>query len=131
MAPHFGAWELLGLSLSELLAATLYKPGSDPDVDAVLILSPEWYGALPILAACDAAVLCVPAQVDAAELADAGHIQVEIAEGKDLGVGDDVMALVVAGLIATGETVVQDVACIVDSFPGFDATLAGLGGQIS
>jgi 3-phosphoshikimate 1-carboxyvinyltransferase len=41
------------------------------------------------------------------------------------------MALVVAGLIASGETVVQDVACIADSYPGFDATLASLGGQIS
>jgi 3-phosphoshikimate 1-carboxyvinyltransferase len=41
------------------------------------------------------------------------------------------MALVVAGLIASGETMVQDVACIADSFPGFDATLAGLGGQVS
>jgi 3-phosphoshikimate 1-carboxyvinyltransferase len=41
------------------------------------------------------------------------------------------MALAVAGLIAAGETVVQDVACITDSYPGFDATLAGLGGRIS
>ncbi|MFO0870986.1 MAG: Gfo/Idh/MocA family oxidoreductase [Pirellulales bacterium] len=34
-----------------------------PDVDAVLILSPEWYGPLPILAACDAgkAVYCADA----------------------------------------------------------------------
>lgn len=45
MAPHFGAWELLGLSLSELLAATLYKPGSDPDVDAVLIERRSRFGA--------------------------------------------------------------------------------------
>jgi 3-phosphoshikimate 1-carboxyvinyltransferase len=41
------------------------------------------------------------------------------------------MALVVAGLIAAGETVVQDVACIADSFPGFGGTLAGLGGQVA
>jgi len=41
------------------------------------------------------------------------------------------MALVVAGLIATGETVVQDVTCIADSFPGFDDTVASLGGKIS
>lgn len=40
------------------------------------------------------------------------------------------MALAVAGLIARGETVVQDVACIADSFPGFEATLAHLGGQV-
>jgi 3-phosphoshikimate 1-carboxyvinyltransferase len=40
------------------------------------------------------------------------------------------MALAVAGLIATEETVVQDTACIADSFPGFEATLAALGGQI-
>ena len=38
------------------------------------------------------------------------------------------MALAVAGLIATGETVVQDIACIADSFPGFEATLAHLRG---
>jgi 3-phosphoshikimate 1-carboxyvinyltransferase len=41
------------------------------------------------------------------------------------------MALVVAGLIATGETVVDDVTCIADSFPGFEATVASLGGNIS
>lgn len=43
------------------------------DVDAVLILAPQWYGALPVLAACDAgkAVYCAPglhvagAEVDA------------------------------------------------------------------
>ena len=37
------------------------------------------------------------------------------------------MALAVAGLVASGETVVQDVACISDSFPGFEALL----GQIT
>jgi 3-phosphoshikimate 1-carboxyvinyltransferase len=41
------------------------------------------------------------------------------------------MALVVAGMIASGETVVQDVGCIADSFPGFGAALASLGGQVS
>jgi len=41
------------------------------------------------------------------------------------------MALTVAGLIATGETIVQDVDCIADSFPGFEATLAHLGGLAS
>jgi 3-phosphoshikimate 1-carboxyvinyltransferase len=41
------------------------------------------------------------------------------------------MALVVAGLIASGETIVQDVACIADSFPGFEAALAHLGGHSS
>ncbi len=39
------------------------------------------------------------------------------------------MALAVAGLIAEGETMVQDVDCIADSFPGFEATLAHLGAQ--
>jgi 3-phosphoshikimate 1-carboxyvinyltransferase len=38
------------------------------------------------------------------------------------------MALTVAGLIATGETLVQDVGCISDSFPGFEAALAHLTG---
>jgi 3-phosphoshikimate 1-carboxyvinyltransferase len=36
------------------------------------------------------------------------------------------MALAIAGLIAHGETVVQDAGCITDSFPGFEATLASL-----
>jgi 3-phosphoshikimate 1-carboxyvinyltransferase len=36
------------------------------------------------------------------------------------------MALAVAGLVAAGETRVRDVACVGDSFPGFEATLAGL-----
>jgi 3-phosphoshikimate 1-carboxyvinyltransferase len=40
------------------------------------------------------------------------------------------MALVVAGLIAAGETLVQDVDCIADSFPGFIPTVARLGGQV-
>lgn len=42
---------------------------SRPDVDAILILSPQWFGALPILAACDAskAVYCAAAlDLDAA-----------------------------------------------------------------
>ncbi len=41
-----------------------------PDIDALLILSPEWYGPLPILAACDAgkAVYCADAlDLDAAQ----------------------------------------------------------------
>jgi 3-phosphoshikimate 1-carboxyvinyltransferase len=36
------------------------------------------------------------------------------------------MALAIAGLVASGETVVHDVACIGDSFPGFETTLLGL-----
>jgi 3-phosphoshikimate 1-carboxyvinyltransferase len=41
------------------------------------------------------------------------------------------MALGVAGLIAQGETQVQDVTCIADSFPGFETAVGALGGQIS
>ena len=37
LAPHFGAWEMLGLAVSRELAATLYKPGSDAEVDRELI----------------------------------------------------------------------------------------------
>jgi 3-phosphoshikimate 1-carboxyvinyltransferase len=40
------------------------------------------------------------------------------------------MALAVAGLVAAGETIVRDVHCIDDSFPGFAGTLARLGGQV-
>jgi 3-phosphoshikimate 1-carboxyvinyltransferase len=36
------------------------------------------------------------------------------------------MALLVAGLVATGETVVQGTDCIADSFPGFETLLARL-----
>jgi 3-phosphoshikimate 1-carboxyvinyltransferase len=39
------------------------------------------------------------------------------------------MALVVAGLVATGETVVQGADCIADSFPGFEELLAQLTSQ--
>lgn len=45
MAPHFGAWELLGLAVSDVLDATLYKPGSDAEVDRVLIERRERFGA--------------------------------------------------------------------------------------
>jgi 3-phosphoshikimate 1-carboxyvinyltransferase len=40
------------------------------------------------------------------------------------------MALIVAGLVAAGQTVVRDVGCIDDSFPGFVSALAGLGGYV-
>ena len=40
------------------------------------------------------------------------------------------MALVVAGLVAEGETQVRGCEWIADSFPGFEALLAGLGGRI-
>jgi len=40
------------------------------------------------------------------------------------------MALAVAGLVAEGETVVENADCIADSFPGFDRTLAQLGAEI-
>jgi 3-phosphoshikimate 1-carboxyvinyltransferase len=40
------------------------------------------------------------------------------------------MALSVAGLIARGETVVEDVGCIADSFPGFAGTLVRLGADL-
>jgi len=41
------------------------------------------------------------------------------------------MTAVVAGLIAAGESTVQDTACIDTSFPGFADLLAQLGGEIS
>ena len=41
------------------------------------------------------------------------------------------MALLVAGLVARGETVVEDTSCIADSFPGFASTLASLGADVS
>jgi len=41
------------------------------------------------------------------------------------------MTAVVAGLIATGETIVQDTVCIDTSFPGFADSLGQVGGEIS
>ncbi len=40
------------------------------------------------------------------------------------------MSLSVAGLVAAGETTVLDARCAGDSFPGFAATMAGLGAEI-
>ena len=45
LAPHFGAWEALGLMLSDVLSATLFKPGSDPAVDRVLQDHRQRFGA--------------------------------------------------------------------------------------
>jgi 3-phosphoshikimate 1-carboxyvinyltransferase len=36
------------------------------------------------------------------------------------------MALSIAGLVAEGETMIQDTACIRTSYPGFEAALASL-----
>ncbi len=33
------------------------------------------------------------------------------------------MAFAIAGLFATGETVIEDIECVATSYPGFDATL--------
>ncbi len=44
LAPHFGAWEMLGLSVSKDLAAALYKEGSDAAVDEVLIERRQRFG---------------------------------------------------------------------------------------
>ena len=41
------------------------------------------------------------------------------------------MALAIAGLVARGETVIEDTTCIADSFPGFASTLVSLGAHIS
>ncbi|WP_322798690.1 3-phosphoshikimate 1-carboxyvinyltransferase [Thermoflexus sp.] len=40
------------------------------------------------------------------------------------------MALAIAGLIAQGETIVEDAACIADSFPGFVEAMQALGAEI-
>jgi 3-phosphoshikimate 1-carboxyvinyltransferase len=40
------------------------------------------------------------------------------------------MALAVAGLIAQGETIVEDAECIGDSFPGFVERMQALGAEI-
>jgi len=41
------------------------------------------------------------------------------------------MALTLAGLLARGDTIVHNVGCIDDSFPGFAPTLASLGARVS
>lgn len=40
------------------------------------------------------------------------------------------MSMAIAGLIADGETIVNDISCAADSFPGFPETLIAMGGQI-
>lgn len=45
LAPHYGAWEMLGLKMSAELGATLYKPGSDPDIERLLVANRERFGA--------------------------------------------------------------------------------------
>lgn len=40
------------------------------------------------------------------------------------------MALAVAGLVAEGETLVQDTGCVADSFPNFVALMRGLGADV-
>ncbi len=40
------------------------------------------------------------------------------------------MALVIAGLVAEGETIIEDASCVEDSFPGFVETLHVLGANI-
>jgi 3-phosphoshikimate 1-carboxyvinyltransferase len=41
------------------------------------------------------------------------------------------MALAVAGLVAEGETIIEDAACVNDSFPGFVETLQALGADMA
>jgi 3-phosphoshikimate 1-carboxyvinyltransferase len=40
------------------------------------------------------------------------------------------MALAVVGLVAEGETIIEDAACVEDSFPGFVETLRDLGADM-
>jgi 5-enolpyruvylshikimate-3-phosphate synthase len=40
------------------------------------------------------------------------------------------MAAAVIGLATVGETVVDDVACVATSFPGFGSTLRALGADV-
>lgn len=40
------------------------------------------------------------------------------------------MSLAVAGLVATGDTLVHDAACVADSFPGFVETMQALGAKM-
>ena len=40
------------------------------------------------------------------------------------------MSMTIAGLVASGQTIVDDAKCAGDSFPGFAETVAGLGGRL-
>jgi 3-phosphoshikimate 1-carboxyvinyltransferase len=42
-----------------------------------------------------------------------------------------VMALTIAGLLATGQTIVRDAECVADSFPGFVEALGRLGADVA
>jgi 3-phosphoshikimate 1-carboxyvinyltransferase len=41
------------------------------------------------------------------------------------------MALAVAGLVAEGETIIENAGCIADSFPGFGSVLRSLGATLA
>ena len=41
------------------------------------------------------------------------------------------MSMAIAGMVASGETVVTDAACVGDSFPGFAETLLACGANLS
>ena len=41
------------------------------------------------------------------------------------------MSAALLGMVAEGETIVDDVECVETSFPGFAATMTGLGAAIS
>lgn len=61
-------------------------------------------------------------------------VGVQTLEGATVDGHDDhriAMSLTVAGLIASGETIVTDAACIGDSFPGFSETLIGCGASVT
>jgi KDO2-lipid IV(A) lauroyltransferase len=45
MGPHFGAWELAGLAVSDMTAVTLYKPGRDASINRLLVERRERFGA--------------------------------------------------------------------------------------
>ncbi len=45
LAPHYGAWELLGLAMSDRLGATLYKPGSNAALNQLLAERRSRFGA--------------------------------------------------------------------------------------
>jgi 3-phosphoshikimate 1-carboxyvinyltransferase len=76
--------------------------------------------------------------VDETELDDGMHIHGSV-EGRGLrgacvdSLGDHRVAMMAAvlGMAAEGETVVEDVACVDTSFPGFASLMAGLGADIT
>src|SRR5207247_2272095 len=116
-----------------LVAATMI---GDPGVTIHRVgVNPTRTGVLDVLEAMSARLRIEPAPtIDEAE--PAADLRASASELKATSIGgaliprliDEIPVLAVAGLVAEGETVIEDTACVATSFPQFAATLNTLAG---